>query len=412
MRRTLLWRRTARRAVRHLSSARERWEAASAALAAARAAVSGSAAAAAAHPRAREEERSEEDKGRAVVREIRKTTVANRRKLRRQAEGRAPKRPATVWAALEAVAECAEARGGEESGGLEEWPAAGVAYANTLMEAAVCADKDDLFASETRQFVARRGGVAGDDAARQLAARTAVELYERAAAAGVRDAHFNLGTALYAGVTTPGGRALVEADPAAAARSMERAAELGDEAAQFWVGHAYLSGEDGLPLDEARGETWLGRAAEAGHPAAVHYLSMARRESGGAEAEANALLVRAAEELDDPGAQFQLADARYHGRFGFEVDLPAALRLYRAAAEGGDEPDAAVCAAAMLVNGLGCRPDPAAAFALYERAANLGSMDAWRSMAHMYARGLGVKRDEDAARRILELVGPAEDANK
>ena len=60
---------------------------------------------------------------------------------------------------------------------------------------------------------------------------------------------------------------------------------------------------------------------------------------------------------------------------------------------------------ALHYGGLAGLPqDKRKAFELYNTAAELGSLDAWRNLASMYYIGDGVPKNEEVARQIMKVV--------
>jgi uncharacterized protein len=59
----------------------------------------------------------------------------------------------------------------------------------------------------------------------------------------------------------------------------------------------------------------------------------------------------------------------------------------------------------MYYHGLGgLERDPRKAFECYNKAAEGGSMDAWRNLAAMYFTGDGVPKSEETARQIMKVI--------
>ena len=59
----------------------------------------------------------------------------------------------------------------------------------------------------------------------------------------------------------------------------------------------------------------------------------------------------------------------------------------------------------MHYHGLGGLPkDPRKAFETYNKAAELGSKEAWRNLAAMYFIGDGVPKSEETARHIMKVI--------
>ena len=61
----------------------------------------------------------------------------------------------------------------------------------------------------------------------------------------------------------------------------------------------------------------------------------------------------------------------------------------------------------MISKGQGCRSDPVRAFAWFERAASQGMIESQIAAADMFRAGIGVERDEKAARHWYEEAAGA-----
>ena len=234
----------------------------------------------------------------------------------------------------------------------------------------------------------------------------------RAAAGGNPDALFNLGAAYYTGVAEAAPR-----DRARAAAYFSAAAAAGDAAAQACLGVMLHEGDTGVACDGARALALLEAAAAAGHGGAALYLSrlLAGRAPPGAaapphDAKRAAALLASAAAAGEADALAEAADAIFHGEGGGNPS-PAvasrALALYEAAARGGHA-EAAVCAGAMLVRGLGAPADSRRAMALYLLAGRRGCAAGWENAAALHATGApGVPQNLAAARHIHRVVLPA-----
>jgi TPR repeat protein len=210
-------------------------------------------------------------------------------------------------------------------------------------------------------------------------------------------------------------------------RWMHKSAELDSPVGCLILGTAYLEGL-GQPRDLDEAERWYRRAGELGHRDAEKKLQEVLREKaypGASEfgeaqhllrtqkqpQEAFALFKKSAE-AGNPAAERMLA-VMYQAGLGTEVDLEAAERWYRLAAEHGD-PEALEKQAN---NWLTLRPwlaeyqeamrsmrdtdqprDYAKSLAIFEKLANEHrSADAAFMLGTMYMKGQGVRADEEAA---------------
>jgi TPR repeat protein len=73
------------------------------------------------------------------------------------------------------------------------------------------------------------------------------------------------------------------ADPAAARRALEAAADSGEPAAMFLLAHMLADGEGGAQ-DTAAARTWLERAAEREYPEALQELALGEADPARADA--------------------------------------------------------------------------------------------------------------------------------
>jgi TPR repeat protein len=225
--------------------------------------------------------------------------------------------------------------------------------------------------------------------------RLAVELYERAAdKRRSAEAAFNLGHIFYEG----NGPCGVEADQERALGYFRKAADWGDHDAMYFLGVA----TDDVGL--------VRRAAEAKHGGAMNYLALFNyADEAVPEAERlerfRAELQAAAEEGDDADAMALLASCFFKGEDGFPVNPGLALKWWLAAAQNGNA-DAAVSAGALLYKGFPpiVKEDRHAAFQMYQRAGELGSVDGWRNVAACYATGDGVPQCERSAKHIVDTI--------
>jgi localization factor PodJL len=128
----------------------------------------------------------------------------------------------------------------------------------------------------------------------------------------------------------------VAANPAEAARWLDRAAGKGEALAQYRLGTLYEKGT-GVPLDQKVAADWYAKAAELGNVKAMHNLAVAYANGAGREtnfAEA-ARWFRQAAELGLADSQFNLAVLHERG-LGVTPSLSEAYRWYAIAAAQGD----------------------------------------------------------------------------
>ena len=223
--------------------------------------------------------------------------------------------------------------------------------------------------------------------------KRAVELFEKAAAAGHVRAQINLGILYMRGQGVPAdliqarawlekaaasgdpqalytlGRALSEsagqavADPVRAADLYRRAAEKGNALAGLRYGLA-LSEGSGVKRDPVAAQRWLMQAQESGIPEAALALGdMAARTPATRDKATNEKIVQSAlswyqgaANAGVPSAQFKLANAYFAG-VGVPRDPAQALLWYNRAAQQG-LPQAQHAVGIMLIGGVAGTADP------------------------------------------------------
>jgi TPR repeat protein len=223
--------------------------------------------------------------------------------------------------------------------------------------------------------------------------KRAVELFEKAAAAGHVRAQINLGILYMRGQGVPAdlvqarawlekaaasgdpqalytlGRALSEsagqavADPVRAADLYRRAAEKGNALAGLRYGLA-LSEGNGVKRDPVAAQRWLIQAQESGIPeAALAMGDMAARTPATRDKATNEKIVQSAlswyqgaANAGVPSAQFKLANAYFAG-VGVPRDPAQALLWYNRAAQQG-LPQAQHAVGIMLIGGVAGTADP------------------------------------------------------
>ncbi|GMF21549.1 unnamed protein product [Phytophthora fragariaefolia] len=226
------------------------------------------------------------------------------------------------------------------------------------------------------------------------------------------DALYNLGVMLFEGVQHaeppfPGNKS-------AAIPFFTRAAEVGDESAQFFMGMLLHQGDKDLEIQPnfTSGLMLIETAANKDHPGALFYLAQLYR-SGDEANKFPANRDKFLETLDkamqagEADAFFCMADIYFHGSDGFAQDYEQARGFYMAAAEQGHA-DAFCCLGALYYNGIGVEQDFKKAFLYYQEAADRDSMEAWKNLAEMYTVGRGVPRNEATANAIIKMLKKAQ----
>lgn len=251
----------------------------------------------------------------------------------------------------------------------------------------------------------------------------AMAAYRQAGEAGAAAGWFNLGHLLWTGYPDQTSDPLPDkidlpADPQGALQAFEKAVDLGDTDAMYFMGVQKLSlaeeNDTSVPKlvrDELqKGLDWIQHAADAGHGGAGYYLALfylnghrALHLPPGPESD----FVRrldAACAADDAEAYFLRGHCRYHGEHGYPSDTAQALEDFVRAAELG-QADAAVSAGAILHSGdQGVERDQERAFGLYQLAGELGSLDGWRNVVACYVAGEGVPQSLETAKYIRDTM--------
>ena len=220
-------------------------------------------------------------------------------------------------------------------------------------------------------------------------------LYEEAGKAGSAEAWYNLGHLLWDRSDND------EVKRMKAMEAFNKAVDMGDSDAMYFVGAQYLSQQK----DDAGYQLLCRAAHEYNHGPALHHLALLSLQSE-EKAEFRRLLTKASE-AGNPDSLFLQGYCFYHGEDGYEVDVKAALNNFLAAAENFEHVEAMVSAGAILHQGVFSpqglviiERDQRRAFELYQQAGELGSIEGWRNVVACYAMGEGVKKDIDMAKHI------------
>jgi TPR repeat protein len=158
---------------------------------------------------------------------------------------------------------------------------------------------------------------------------------------------------------------------------------------------------------------WIEHAAADSHGGALHYLAIfylngyAPLQIAPCETAEFVLRLEAAIQHDTTtgDSHFLRGSCYYAGDSGYPHDVRKALEDFLVASDLGHA-DAAVNAGAILhrgVTGL-IAPDRQRAFALYQHAGEMGSLDGWRNVVACYATGDGVKQSMETAKYIAETM--------
>ena len=262
----------------------------------------------------------------------------------------------------------------------------------------------------------------------------ACRLYYMAGQAGSAEGYFNLGHLLWTGFpadeeyestvemldmesssdfgiyTLPKGDAnVIDADRATATVCFERAVDMGDADAMFFLGVNFLSFADASSDQRQRGLDLIDRAASAGHAGALNYLALfylngdAGLNISPCPPEEFVDRLNLAADAGDSDALFLRGHCYFSGDEGYEQNHLSALEDFVTAAKAGNA-DAAISAGAMLYQGDAVPQNRHRAFELYQEAAELGSKDGWRNLVSCYMLGHGVPKSEETAKHIDETM--------
>lgn len=241
--------------------------------------------------------------------------------------------------------------------------------------------------------------------------RLAKKYYRQAGEQGSPDGWFNLGSLLWQEAERKRSKSLTDESMDA----FNKAIELGDADAMYFVGVQHLSndddGETDLKVCYQEGLKLVQGAADQGHSGALHYLALFYLNGnmilGIDRCSTSDFIAR----LDkaclagSPDALFLRGHAYYHGDHGLVQSYRQALADFQSAAEAGHA-DAAVSAGAMLHQGIGTiiPRDQRRAFQFYQEAGELGSKEGWRNVVACYALGEGVPQSKGMAQYIANLM--------
>lgn len=231
----------------------------------------------------------------------------------------------------------------------------------------------------------------------------AVRLWEQAIANGSDAARLNLAT-----------RLLLNDEPGDDARAVAllQAVEEAElrRLTDYPLGRAYLFG-DGVEQDLERGSRLMMRAVEARpeNIGARFLMGRAYQNGWGIPVDLAAAYrhLKAAADGGDPRAQWNVGMALLNGE-GVSANPILAHQYVRASAEGGDV-SGMISMAVMLAVGQGVSPDPPEARRWYRRAAETGSAHALRGLGAMLLTGEGGQADAVTGAAYLGLAAKAGD---
>ncbi len=191
-------------------------------------------------------------------------------------------------------------------------------------------------------------------------------------------------------------------DYAAAFKEWSAAAAMGDPDASYHLGLLYARGH-GVLANLADAAGWYRRAAEEGHAAAQHQLSLLHLDGYRAHASSFARWYGAALK-HDPEAADDNRTLLFPNGFDVPQDPAEALRWSRAAAEQGVA-DAQANTGLIYARGIGCACNYREARHWYSLAAAQGSAAAELGLGILYANGHGVEEDLPTAAMLVQEGG-------
>ncbi len=192
-----------------------------------------------------------------------------------------------------------------------------------------------------------------------------------------------------------------------AVRIFREAAANGSAYATLWIGNLHARGLGGLAKNDEEARGWWEKAAALGSPNAMFNIAFThwdKAHQGGDEMaelrEARAWFEKAAG-LGEPDSMLYLAILHRDGRGGLTADRGSYLEWLRKSAEFGNA-DAMRLLAVDLHKGESGRRDDAAARRLLERAVETGNLGAQANLALFLLEGWGGAKDLPRARALLE----------
>ncbi len=213
----------------------------------------------------------------------------------------------------------------------------------------------------------------------------AVRCYEKAAELGNAAAQFKLGTYYEVGL-------VVRQDYEEAVKWYKKAAEQGEAVAQIYLGDCYEDGR-GVPQNSEEAVKWYRKAAEQGEAAAQNNLGFCYEDGRGVpqNSEEAVKWYRKAAEQGNVTAQRNLGDCYENGR-GVPQNYREAVKWYKKAAEQG-EAVAQIYLGDCYENGRGAPQNYKEAVKWYREAAKQGNAIAQKALGECYYYGQGVHQD-------------------
>jgi TPR repeat protein len=236
------------------------------------------------------------------------------------------------------------------------------------------------------------------------------EYYRTAGELGLSGAYYTLGRVLWDGMD-----GIMEPNHEEALKILDKAMQLGDMDAMFFVGVDRLGHDDEYRTDELQTALeWIERAGRKGHGGALHYLTMLHL-NGYPQLEIfpcprnefHRRLTKAIQYDESGEAHFFRGCCYQSGESFHPKDIISSLKDFLKASELGHA-GACVNAGNILLNGVPGFIDAKRyrSFQLYQQAGELGSIEGWMRVVGCYATGYGVDKCLDRALYLAEINLP------
>lgn len=185
---------------------------------------------------------------------------------------------------------------------------------------------------------------------------------------------------------------------------LERAADRGEGRCMNTLGVLYAEGKEGLPVDERKAFSYYLRAAEAGNTDGMYNVAMKYKDGIGTPQDGAKAFhyYQMGAERGDYDCLYHVSRYYFTGEWGVPQDYAKCLRVSKLAAEAGSN-RAKYHIGYCYLYGKGCEINyPLALQNLKECVAKADIPDAYRCLAEIYDRGLGVSADVNAAAENYE----------
>ncbi len=199
-------------------------------------------------------------------------------------------------------------------------------------------------------------------------------------------------------------QALARKDYAEAVRHLRAAADAGHAVAQAGLGHMYLIGQGGLPIDKKEAVRLFRLSADQGNVMGQNNLGMAYSIGDGVSKDyAQALkLFNLSAAQGHPSALANIGNMYARG-LGVSRNMDEAIRLFRLSADQGNVMGQHNLAYAYQI-GDGVNKDYLHAVRFYKLASDQGYSLSQANLGIMYFQGYGVDKDYTEAARLCRLA--------